>query len=226
MGLTYKIDGDPADKQRSVVSLSRAECNVLQRAGRSDTEREQQQQHFYTTLALHLRAIIAELQEPALPRLIPMVQGTAGPLHYIPGDDFSPGTSLVAVDTRAYHLLRYQDRKELVPDRIGALADRIQSDPEYFLFDVMGDSMWGPRARIRNGDKLLIRASRDWGAACCDPAVIQETETKPRVKFVKVGKRVITLRSANSRYGPEIYTKDSPKLEMLGIVKAILEEEQ
>lgn len=217
-GLTYKIERTATDRARAIVVLSRAQRVASRWARRSDTEAERTQQRLYETLFRNLGASIAELQDASLPRLIPVVQATAGVLRYVPGDDSAIETSYLAVDEDTYRLLSYRNRAEM--------SYKIRSESEYFLVDVDGQSMFGERARIRNGDKLLAEVNPDWHSAGSDVVVVKEreTDTKPRVKFVKLDERTITLRSANERFGPEVYTRASPELDMLGIIKAILEE--
>lgn len=219
-GFTYKIERTAANRARAIVILSRAQRIAHRWARRSETELEWTQQRLYETLCRNLEASIEELQNVSLPRLIPVVQATAGLLHYVPGDDSAIETSELAVDQNTYRLLSYRDRTEI--------SYTIRSEAEYFLVDVEGQSMFGERAQIRNGDRLLAEVNPDWKCAGSDAVVVKEreTDTNPRVKFAKLDKLAITLYSANQRFGREVYTRASPRLEMLGIVKAILEERE
>lgn len=214
------------NRARSAIALRRAERLAFQLAQQSDTESARQQQSIYQKSVRMIDAIVAGLNDDLKPRLIPVVEGTAGELRYIFDDDFAttePVAIAVGAETQPYRLLRYQDRTPIDSETATTLAGRMISSPQYFLFDVDGDSMDGIGAHIRHGDRLLVLHHNDWNAVGGEPAVVKIEDTKPRVKFVRIEGRTVTLHSANPRYAPEVYARKHPAVTLRGTVKAILE---
>lgn len=244
MGLTYKLEASgirdvdtseqvadrlsdiARNRTRSANYLRRAERLAFQLAQQADTEFDRRQQPVYQKIIRMIDAIVAGLNSELTPRLIPVVEGTAGELRYVFDDDF-PTTEPVQItverEAQPYRLLRYQDRALLDSQTAATLANRMRSVPQYFLFDVDGDSMYGVGARIRPGDRLLVLHGNDWGTVGGEPVVVQIEGSKPRVKFARIQKQTITLHSANPRYAPEIYARKHLAVALLGTVKAILE---
>ncbi len=171
--------------------------------------------YLYHALCGRLQSMIDEIKEPRGLHFIPLVgEAAAGEPLYVPGENSQNPTDEIVLDGTRYQLLTLGERKPK-DDFV------LRPGNEYFVITVRGDSMIG--ANINHGDQLLIKKQDSW-PELREIAVFWEKDSGAMVKiFNRIAHRIY-LESANYRYRPRIYDKDSPTLKTIGVVVAILEE--
>lgn len=177
-------------------------------------------QRAYGSLSARLLDWIRELSAPEQPRLVRVIEATAGEPRYAPEDDAE--FEVLVLDDCKYRLLGYDNGRQPIPYTL-------RSREKYFVVRARGDSMNGklgshPQIEIRNGDRLLVIAK---GLADCSDgniAVLQEEGRGPLVKILRKRPGGIVLSSANTWYADRLFGEKSPALSCLGQVLAILEE--